>query len=64
MYIRLEVVCLDSPVVAGAGAVFINVSVLTLSTSYLAPSTWLMCDMDTQDTCHTLYNATLLIISI
>ena len=64
MYIRLEVVWLDRPVVAEAGAVFINVSVLTLSTSYLAPSTWLMCDMDTQDTCHTLCNATLLIISI
>ena len=57
MYIRLEVVCLDSPVVAGAGEVFINVSVLTLSTSYLAPNTLLLCDMVTQDTCQTLCNA-------
>ena len=64
MYIRLEVVCLDSPVVAEAGEVFINVSVLTLSTSYLAPSTLMLSDVDTQDTCQTLYNATLLIISI
>ena len=64
MYIRLEVVCSDRPVVAGAGAVFINVSVLTLSTSYLAPRTLMLSDMATQDTCHTLYNATLLIISI
>ena len=48
----------------GAGAVFINVSVLTLSTSYLAPSTLMLSDMATQDTCQTLYNATLLIISI